>query len=421
VSVVVIGLNHRTVPLALLERVAVPEERLVKALHDLVHRANVSEAVLVSTCNRTEVYVWAERFHGAYQDVGEFLAGVAGLSVEDFGDHLYSYFEEGAAEHLFSVAAGLDSAVLGESEILGQVRDAWEVAREEGTSRSGLNLLFRHALEVGKRARTETAIGRHATSVSQAAVAMARERLGSLAGRRVLVVGAGDMGEGMAATLAGAGCAQVVVANRTPERAEEVASRVHGQAVSLGEIRELLRDVDLVLTSTGSPLPVIERDDVDDAFAHRRGRPLLFIDMAVPRDVERSVAEVEGVTLLDLDDLRAFAARGVAERQREVADVREIVAVEVRRYRDGALARSVSPLVAELHGRAEAARVTELERFAARLEGLDERQREAVEALTHGLVAKLLHQPTVRLKDVAGTPRGERLADALRDLFDLEP
>ena len=418
-SVLVIGLNHRTVPLELLERMAVPDDRLPKALHDLVSRPNISEAVVLSTCNRTEIYALAERFHGAFQDVVEFLTELARLPSAQFIDHLYSMFDEGAAEHLFTVAAGLDSAVLGESEILGQVRNAWELARREGSSRSGLNLMFRHALEAGKRARTETAIARHATSVSQAAVSMALERLGSFNGRHVLVIGAGDMGEGMVDALSGS--VDIVVANRSVDRATEVAARVGGRAVPLSDIPLLLRDVDVVLASTGSSTPVVEREHVEQAFAYRRAKSLLCIDMGVPRDIEPSVREIDGVTLLDIDDLRPFAARGLSERQGEVDEVREIIEVEVQRYLDGAQARTVSPLVAEWRDRAETVRAAEIARFAGRLGELEAQEREAVDALTRAIVAKLLHQPTVRLKDVAGSPRGERLADALRDLFDLEP
>ena len=417
--VVVIGLNHRTVPLELLERVAVPADRLPKVLHDLCSRPNVAEAVVLSTCNRTEVYVVAERFHGAYQDVRDVLGELSHLAPEAFNHHLYSYFDDEAVSHLFAVASGLDSAVLGETEILGQVKEAWEQAQVEGAARASCNRLFRHALEVGKRARTETAISRHTTSVSQAAVAMAVEHLGGLRGRRVMVVGAGEMGEGMATALAGRGTAGTLVANRTPARAAEVAARVGGHAIALGEVPEAMVDVDVLLTSTGSATVLFTADDIADVMARRADRPLLVVDIAVPRDVDSGVAHVPGVTLRDLDDLREFAARGMAERQSEAAEVRRIVADEVNRYLDEALARSVAPLVAQLRERGEELRLAELDRYKARLDQLAPRDRELVEAVTRGVLAKLLHEPTVRLKEAAGSPRGERGAEALRDLFDL--
>jgi glutamyl-tRNA reductase len=414
VSVVVIGLNHRTVPIELLERFAVPADALGKALNDLCLRSNISEAVVLSTCNRTEVYAVADRFHPAYGDIRDFLCDLAQLAPEDLTEHLYSDHDHGAIQHLFSVAAGLESTVLGESEILGQVRTAWERAQAEGASRSSLNLLFRHAVEVGKRARTETGIGRSTASVSHAAVEMARDRLGTLAGRTVLVVGAGEMGEGIVVALAAAGAGEVLVANRTLSRAEELANRVGGSAIGLDAVASALPLADVVLTSTGAGLLVTE-----ETVPTRHGRPLMVIDIAVPRDVAAGVGLLPDVTLLDLDDLREWAARGRAERQSEVASVQGIIADEVRRFADVVEARQVAPLISQLHDYAEQVRVGEMQRFAGRLDGLDERQRAAVEAMMRGLVAKLLHAPSVRLKDDAGTPRGERNASALRDLYDL--
>ena len=418
-SIVVVGLNHRTVPLDLFERMTVPSARLPKALADLTSRENVTEAVVLSTCNRIEVYAFAERFHGAYQDIRVSLAEISHVAPEEFSSHLPGLYAADAARHLFAVASGLDSAVLGEHEILGQVRSAWELAAKEEAVGPVLNPLFRHALEVGKRVRTETAISRNITSVSQAAVAMAEERLGGLEGRRVLVVGAGEMGEGMARALHGGGVAEVWVANRTWDRAVETATRLGGTAVRLDELPRHLADVDVLLTSTGATAVILEYGDLDDVVAERRGRDLLIVDIAVPRDVDPSAAELDGVTLLDMDDLRSFAEAGIRERRREIAAVQAIIDTELDRYVDESTARSVAPLIAQLRGRADRVRMAEIERLTHRLSDLDDRQRDAVEALAAGIVGKLLHDPTVRLKDAAGTARGERLAEALRDLFDL--
>lgn len=418
-SVVVIGLNHRTVPLDLLERMTIDEARLPKVLHDVASREHVREVVALSTCNRTEIYVVAERFHGAVADVRTALSETAFLPPEVFADHLYVHYDDEAAAHLFAVAAGLDSAVVGEAEILGQVREAWERAKAEGTTGPSLNLLFRHAVEVGKRARTETGIARSVVSVSTAAVAMAADRLGSLDGARILVLGAGEMGEGMVRALISAGAAEVRIANRTWERAVEVAERLGGRAVRLADLGEALAEVDVLLTGTGAHAIMLEHGDLARAMAARAGRALLVVDVAVPRDVDPSAADLPGVTLLDMDDLRAFAEAGLAERRREVAAVRAIVADELERFLAVSSAREVAPLVTALHDKADLVRRAELERHAARLAELTPAQLEAVEALTKGIVAKLLHEPTVELKDAAGTPRGERLADSLRELFDL--
>jgi glutamyl-tRNA reductase len=419
VSVVVIGLNHRTAPLDLLERMAVGDGQLPKALHDLCSRPNLSEALVLSTCNRTEVYAVAERFHGAYSDIRGFLADFSYLPPEDFADHLYVHYDTAAASHLMAVAAGLDSAVLGESEIQGQVKVAWERARDEGAAGPTLNLLLRHALEAGKRARSETGIARNIASVSQAAVAMAGEHIGGIGGRTVLVLGAGEMGEGMAVALAGAGAARVLVANRTPGRAAALAARIGGEPVPLVELPERLAEADVLLTSTGSRAPILERADVEPILAGR-DRPLLIVDIAMPRDVDPGVGEVPGVTLLDMDDLRRFAALGVAERRREVAAVETILNDEIDRYLGATSAREVAPMIVALRQRAESMRASELDRFKGRYDDLDTRQLELVEAVTRGLVAKLLHQPTVVLKDAAGSARGDRLVAALRELFEIE-
>ncbi|NCZ69578.1 MAG: glutamyl-tRNA reductase [Actinobacteria bacterium] len=284
---------------------------------------------------------------------------------------------------------------------------------------STLNLLFRHALEVGKRARTETSIGRHTSSVSHAAVDMARDSLGSVEGLTVLVVGAGDMGEGVTVALSGAGVGRVLVANRTIGRAQELADRVGGSVTEFYRLAETLVDADVVVTCTGAGGTIIDHEMVAGAMAQRIDRPLFIVDIAVPRDVERSAEDVDGVTLMNLDDLRDWAARGQAKRAAEAEAVRIIVREEVERFAVETTARQAAPLVAQLHSAAESVRTSEIERMQRRLASLDPEQREAVEALTKGIVAKLLHDMSVRLKDDAGTPRGERNAAAVRDLFDL--
>ena len=417
-SIVVIGVNHRTGPIDLLERVAVGRDGLGKAIAGLVSRPNVREAVVLSTCNRTEVYAVAERFHGAYADIRDFFCELGGLHPDDLHPHLYSQHDDSAVTHLFSVASGLESAVLGESEILGQVRSAWETAQAEGGAKATLNLLFRHAIETGKRARTETSIGRHTASVSHAAVEMANEHLGSLVGRRVLVVGAGEMGEGIAVALVGAGATDITVVSRTSERADQLAQRVGGHIVPFGDLVDALSGADVLLTCTGAGGTIIDRDLV---LAARAGvdSPLLVVDIAVPRDVASDVQGLPGVTVLNLDHLRDWAARGLSARHAEAEHVRRIVGDELERFTVDVTSRQAAPLVAQLHERAESVRQAEIERFQARLASLDPAQRDAVEALTRGIVAKLLHQASVRLKEDAGTPQFDRNAAAVRELFDL--
>jgi glutamyl-tRNA reductase len=418
-SILVIGVNHRSGPLSVLERLTVPLVELPKAVDRLARLDTVREAVLISTCNRTEVYAVAERFHGAYADIRDFLCETGDIAADDLHPHLYSHHDESAVTHLFQVAAGLDSAVVGESEILGQVRQAWEVAQTEGAARTTMNLLFRQALVVGKRARTETAIGRGTTSVSQAAVEMASEHLDGLEGRRVGVVGAGAMGEGIALALRRAGAGHVVVVNRTPERGHSLAERVEGEALGFDRLADVLADADVVITCTGSGNPVVTRELASAATATRAARPLLLVDIAVPRDVAPDVAGTAGVAVLDIDDLSAWAERGRAQRQTEVDGVAAIVRDEVDRFAVAATALQAAPLVGALRERAEQLRRTELHRYERQIAQLGDDQRELVDMITRGVVAKLLHEPSVRLRDQAGSPRGERNAAAVADLFDL--
>ena len=419
-TILAIGVRHTTGPLEVLERLTVGEAELPKMLHGLVSRTDIREAVVVSTCNRIEIYAVTERFHDAYADVRDALCELGSLGPEDLHPHLFSHHDTAAISHLFSVAAGLDSAVLGESEIQGQLRRAWDVAREGRAAGPVLNGLFRHALEVGKRVRTETAIGRGTASVSHAAVEMAREHLGTIEDRQVLVLGAGEVGEGVVTALVGAGAGSVTVLNRTQARGEALAERVGAATGPLSELPDRLRDSDVVVTCLGAASVILDAASVEAARATRPDRDLLVVDLGLPRDVDVAVGDLDGVTLLDLDDLRQWASRGVEARRGEMEHVWEIVVDERERYQIDATSRQAAPLVSALRERAERIRVEELERFRQRLDGLDEDQRDAVEALTRAMFAKLLHEPTVRLKAEAGTPRGDRHAAALRDLFDLD-
>lgn len=419
-SILVVGVNHRSGPLPLLERVTIAPEHLAKAVTGLAQRDNVREAVILSTCNRTEVYVVAELFHGAYGDVRDLLCELGDLAIDELTPHLYSQHDTAAVTHLFDVAAGLDSAVLGESEILGQVRSAWEVAQHERAARSTLNHLFRSALATGKRARNETGIGRGTASISHAAVEMISDVTGDLAGRRVLVIGAGSMGEGVAVALHRAGGADILVANRTADRASALAERVDGVAVGFERLAEAIAASDVIIAGTGADQTLLTAAMVADARAVRgASRPLHIVDIGVPRNVDPGVVELPGVTLANLDDLRDWADRGLSHRAAEAERVRVIVADEVERFLVDSTARQAAPLVASMHEAVERVRQHEIDRYAGRLSGLDDAQRDVVSSLTRAIVAKLLHEPSVRLKAQAGTPQGERNAAAMRDLFDL--
>lgn len=445
-SIVVVGANHRSAPLDLLERMAISGDRLPKLLHSLDGADDLAEVVVLATCNRTEVYLVAERFHGAYSQVRDFFSDLTFQPPDVFADHLYVHYDDAAVRHVFEVAAGLDSAVPGEHEILGQVRTAWDIARAEGTSRRSLNLLFRHAIGVGKRARTETRIAHHVTSVSQAAVIMAGEHLSDvdepadpkcagsraatgLDGRRAVVVGAGAMARGMAGFLADAGVRELVIANRTPERAEALAESIRGsegrrpaptvRCVPLDAVAAELSVTDVLLAATDAEVPVLDADTVAAGIAGREA-PLLVVDVAVPRDIDPAVAELDGVEVLDMAAVAELTEANLAARHSEALAVGRIVDEELVRFAEVVSAREVAPIVTALRSRAEDVRRGELDRFAGRLASLEPEQRAAVEAMTKGLLAKLLHEPTVNLKEAAGSTRGERLAESVRDLFDLD-
>jgi glutamyl-tRNA reductase len=417
--VIVVCLNHRTVPVELLERMAVPEDRAVKALHDLESREHLLEVVALSTCNRTEIYAYCSRFHPAVGDVVEFLAEYSGAHPDEFSDHLYTYFDDAAVSHLFSVAAGLDSMIVGEGEILGQVRSAWQRSEAEHTISTLLGPVFRHAIESGKRVRTETEIGRHPVSISSAAVAVAAEHLGGLEGCRVLVIGAGEMGEGLTVAIASRGVADICVANRTLERAEALAERVHGRVAPLRDLADELVRADVVLASTGASEVLIERSSIEAVMQQRGDHPLLIVDIALPRDIDPGVGGIPGVTLLDIDDLKGYAQRSTDRRRAEIGKARDILRDEIERYRESRAERMLAPIITALHRRGDELRSTELDRHRSRLAELDESTLQLVESITRGVVNKLLHEPTVRLKDAAGSARADLLADALNTLFEL--
>ncbi|MEC8018425.1 MAG: glutamyl-tRNA reductase [Actinomycetota bacterium] len=414
-SVLVVGVNHRTAPLDLLERIALDAQGVAKAVSGLVALDSVREAVVLSTCNRTEVYAVAELFHQGFDDIQHFLATTAGVDLETINSHTYAEHDDAAAHHLFSVAAGLDSMVLGEGEVLGQVRDAWEIAQAEGAARSTLNLLFRHCLETGKRARTETDIARGTASMSHAAVEMAVDYLGSLDNVSVAVVGAGLMGEGIAVALHGHGARRMTVLNRTEEHGRSIADRVDGTVQPLAALDHALVESDLIISCTSAQEPIITTDMARPASSP--DRPTLIIDIAVPRDVHHEVAQLSDVTVLNLDDLQRWAARGREARTSSVEAVRTIISEELDRYAIASSAVQAAPLISALRSHFDSIRRDELDRVAGRL---DEDARNALDVVTTQLLAKLLHEPSVRLRVEAGSPRGERLSSAVIDLFNLD-
>ncbi|MDH3679497.1 MAG: glutamyl-tRNA reductase [Acidimicrobiia bacterium] len=415
-TVVAIGLNHRTTPLATLEDLIVAADEIPKALAEVSRSDVVTEAVVISTCNRTEFYVHAERFHDGFRDVREAIALLSGLAPERFDPYLYAHYHDDAARHLFHVTAGLDSVVVGEHEILGQAARAWEQARLEGAAGPVLNLLFQRAIESGKKVRTDTDIGRSTASLSHAAVALVEERRGTLDGASVLLVGAGELGASVATALCRKHRVSLVATNRTDAKAATVAAQLGGTAVPFASLAAALDGIDIVISATGAPGAVIPLEAIESAAADR---DLLLLDLAIPRDVPAEAADVDRVQLVELDELQGYANRGLERRRAHVEAARAVVEAELDRYRAASSAREMAPLIGGLHAWADSIRTGELERYAHRLQAMPAEDREAIEALSRSIVAKMLHQPTVSVKGAAGTAKGDRLADAVRELFDL--
>ena len=427
--VFVVGANFRSAPLELLERLAVDAERRPKALAGLLDLEHVHEAVVVSTCNRVEVYTAISRFHGAAGDVRRFLADLHGLGLEEFASHLYDYYEERAVRHLFAVAAGVDSMVVGEAQILGQVREAFSAAQAERTVGPVLSALFARAIKVGRRARSETAIGAGPASTVTVGLQVAAGQLGGLAGRRALLIGAGGVARLAGRALRQAGAGELVVANRTPATGAALARELGGRAVALDQVTDELALADLAVAATAGTTPTVAAATVAAAMARRArsggaasGSPgtLVLLDLGVPRDVEPEVRALPGVVLADLDALRAVLETDEGPRQ-EVERVRALIAQETGAFMGGQREARLVPTIRVLRARAEQVRQQELAKASARLAGLDERQRAAVEAVTRGLVNKLLHDPMVRGKTLAARPDGDLYVAALRELYGLDP
>ncbi|MGD2179135.1 MAG: glutamyl-tRNA reductase [Anaerolineae bacterium] len=424
-NIVLVGLNHKVAPVAVREKLAFG----TRLLEDALQRFSADpagcgdygdEGVILSTCNRLEIYTVASCLDAGQDAVCSLLEDCHGESREAFAPYLYSRADEQAAGHLFSVAAGLDSMVLGEHQILGQVTGAMEVALEQGAAGKVLSSLFRHAIEAGKRARTETAISQGTTSISHVAVELARKIFGDLSACRVLLVGAGEMAELAAQALVECGVAGLSILNRTRERAERLAARFDARPLAWEELEFALPWADIVIASTGAPHAIFRRENVSQALIQRRRRPLFFIDIAVPRNVEPAVEELEGVYRYDIDDLQRVVEDSLAERRREVPRVDTIVSEAQREFMAWYRSLDVEPTIVDLRRQAHAMREAEVERALRRLPELRDGDREIIQGMAKRIVNKLLHHPTICLKQHASYSDGYEYARVTRDLFGLD-
>ncbi|MBK7721253.1 MAG: glutamyl-tRNA reductase [Austwickia sp.] len=441
-SVVIIGVSHHSAPIEVLERLALPADRVDVLVGALSRAENLTEVVVLATCNRVEVYAEAVTFHGAVTDITDALADVTGMPRPQLNDYLYVHYEDRAIAHAFRVATGLDSMAVGDPQILGQLRTALRRAQGAGRAGAELNALLQHALRVGKRAHAETALDRVSVSLVEAGLAAALPRIGPLAGAEVLIVGAGAMSSLAAQTVARAGCTRLAVANRTRQRGEQLAQLTGARHIPLSELGAAFATADLVFTCTGAVGHLIGADEVRRARAAAGAgdRPLLFVDLAMPRDVDPTCAQLPGVEVIGMSELAqalrtpvrltdidreppapALPAISSEPAQDAVQAVQDLVTVEVAGYLAGRRMQGVAPTVAALRQRAQLVVTAELERLDARLAGSSAADRAEMHRCVHRIVDKLLHTPTVRVKELAGAEHAGDYAHALRQLFDLDP
>jgi glutamyl-tRNA reductase len=419
-EVILIGLNHRTAPVEIRERISFSEEGLdqyLKALHDL---PNVAEGLILSTCNRVEICAATRDPRGGIEEIKGFLAQQHNLPLSKFEDTLYVLQGEELVKHIFRVASSLDSMVVGEPQILGQLKGAYRTAHAARTTGALLNKLLHNAFSVAKRVRTETSIGNRAVSVSFVAVELAKKIFARLEGRGALIVGAGEMCELAAQHLVRGGITKVLVTNRTWERAMELAERFHGEAIPFSELPQALVRADIVISSTGSPDFVVKKEEVSSIMKRRKNSPLFFIDIAVPRDIDPDVNTIDNIYLYDIDDLQEVAEANIKDRQHEAHKAEAIVSTEVEKFCRWYQSLEAVPTIVSLQKKVEEIREKELAKTLAALPQLSDREKKAMEAFSEAIVKKILHGPITLLKKTGPNSEGETYVDLVKKLFRLD-
>ena len=412
-NIVLLGLNHKTAPIELRERLAIAPHELEDATRSLVQAPGILEGMILSTCNRVELLTsQAPDAPHLLDYIGNYFA----IETELLAPHIYEYRGEHAVRHLFRVACSLDSMVIGEPQILGQVKSSYLAARSAGAIQGHLDRVLQRAFVVAKRVRSETEIGNSSVSIASVAVELARKIFGSLEDKKVLLVGAGKMSEQAARHLVDQGAGTVLVANRTHARAEQMAQRFRGRAIRFEDLYSSADQADIIITSTGSAQPVFRREHAHHFLQQRRGRPMFFIDIAVPRDVDPEINKLDGIFLYDIDDLQSVAGSHLKQRSKAAELAEAMIVAEVDKYQRRLHALNVGPEIVQLQQSVEQLRIAELRRVASRLQGLSPEQHAAVEALTRGLVNKILHQPVQAIK-VAASEGNAAAVDAIRQAF----
>jgi glutamyl-tRNA reductase len=412
-----IGVNHKTAPVEVRERLALPESRLPEACKKLIEHPGIEEGMILSTCNRVELL--AKTKNGS-ADLRGFIRNYFQVDPADFDQHFYEYRSNDAVRHVFRVTSSLDSMVVGEPQILGQVKEAYALARAVGAVQSQLDSLLTRAFAVAKRVRTETAVGSSSVSIASVAVELAKKIFGSLQGKHVLLVGAGKMSELAARHLLAHGAGTIFVSNRTYDRAVTLAEKFNGEVVPFDKLYDTCDRADIVITSTGAPHAIFRREHAERFLARRRNRPMFFIDIAVPRDVDAGVNKVDGVFVYDIDDLQQAVAAHVADRKKEAERAEAIITIEVERFQTRLQSLDVVPTIVSLQDHLETIRQAEIDRVRGRLGKLDPDQELAIDALTKGIVNKIMHTPITTLNTAARDPEATTVIDLVRRLFNLQ-
>jgi len=417
---ILVGVSHKTAPLEVRERFAISESKVPVALRMLREEPGVEEALILSTCNRVEFLITLRGGADGLEIFRRFMVSFFSLNYDEFAHCFYVHRDYEAVRHLFRVASGLDSMVVGEPQVLGQVKKAYALAKEAGTAGSALDAIFNRVFNVAKRVRTETHVAEASVSVSSAAVDLAEQIFGDLHGKTVMIVGAGQMGELAARHLVAKGAATVLVSNRTYPHAVVLAEELHGLAVRFNEIWEAMKRTDIVISSTGCPHYIITRGDMEGLMAARGNRPLFLVDIAVPRDIDPAVGEVPGCTLANIDGLKEATRQNLKLRDEAMVAANQIVEEEMAAFRERQEAQRVAPTIVSLRQRVEAIRRGELARTRALFGELTPEQEEVLELLTQSLVNKILHTPFTELKQAASRPDRSEFLDVVRSLFRLE-
>lgn len=419
-NLIVVGLSHKTAPIEMRERLAFSEKHLGEALENMLRLPGICEGLILSTCNRVEIYAKVEDTSAGDQTIRRFIAGYHKLSPEEFTSHLYTHIDKAAVCHAFRVAGSLDSMIVGEPQILGQLKDAYQLAQNCAATGVLLNNLFPRAFGVAKKVRTETGISQNAVSVSFAAVELAKKIFGNLQDKVAMVIGAGEMSELVAQHLISNGVSDIFVTNRTYARAEKMAEKFSGRAIKYDSLLDEMYKADIIISSTGAPHIVIHHQHALNAIQARKQRPIFFIDIAVPRDIDPKINQIDNVYLYDIDDLQSVVKSNIRERQKEAKLAEDMISREVSQFCNCLKRLDVAPTIVALREEVEGIRKSELEKALSKLKDMSEDERQVIEAMTQGLINKILHKPISSLKHHSSSNDIQTFIDTTRKLFDLK-